>query len=453
MYAVDHLPSASHKRLEQEGTSRGKKCAIHMKDIATIVLGGGQGTRLFPLTMSRCKPALCYGGRYRLIDIPISNAIHSGCQQIFVITQFLSSSLHRHILSTYRFGTSSSTAIELLSTEEKPANKVWFQGTADAVRQNLSYFEDTHAEYFLILSGDQLYHMDFNELLDCAKETNADMVIASLLVDADRAKRLGVMKVDQRNFITAFHEKPQTQEDLKKMRLSESQANRLGGGADVVPHPYLGSMGIYLFKRQALIDILQKDPREDFGKHLIPSLIEQGKVAAYIHKGYWEDIGTVESFYLANMALTLPSPSFDCYQEQWPIFTKPVTLPGVKVLNGKIDRSILCEGSMLGEVEITDSIIGPRTLIKSGTAIRNTYVMGNEFFTPPKGHKRLPDQLYIGQDTVIEHAIIDRHVRIGDRVQLVNKEKRFHYDSENLYIRDGVIVVPQGASIPDDFVL
>lgn len=451
MHSVDHPISISDRRLEKKHAPLGKKRVVHMKDIAAIILGGGQGTRLFPLTMTRCKPALCYGGRYRLIDIPISNAIHSGCQQMFVITQFLSSSLHRHIMSTYRFGTSSSPMIELLSTEEKPANKVWFQGTADAVRQNLSYFEDTHAEYFLILSGDQLYHLDFNELLECAKETDADMVIASLLVDADQAKRFGVMTIDNDHFITEFQEKPQTSEALKKMRLSELQSRMLGG--ERASQTYLASMGIYLFKRQVLIDLLQNDPREDFGKHLIPTLIEKGNVATYIHQGYWEDIGTVESFYLANMALTSSSPPFDCYREQWPIFTKPVTLPGAKVLNGKIDRSILCEGSTLGEVEITNSIIGPRTLIKSGTTVRDTYMMGNEFFAPPQGHKRLPDQLYIGQDTVIERAVIDRHVCIGDRVQLVNKEKRTYLDSENLYIRDGIIVVPHGAYIPDDFVL
>jgi glucose-1-phosphate adenylyltransferase len=450
MHAVDDVVLAG--KLTGQKRAQLDKKRVHMKDVATIILGGGQGTRLFPLTMSRCKPALCYGGRYRLIDIPISNAIHSGCRQMFVITQFLSSSLHRHLLSTYRFGTASNATIELLSTEEKPANKVWFQGTADAVRQNLSYFEDTHAEYFLILSGDQLYHMDFNQLLDCAKETDADMVIASLLVDSESAKRLGVMKVGPEQLITDFYEKPQSPEALKKMRLSKSQADRLGATqGDSQSH--LASMGIYLFKRQALIDILQNDSREDFGKHLIPTLIEKGNVAAYLHRGYWEDIGTVESFYLANMALTSSFPLFDCYREQWPIFTKPVTLPGAKVLNGKIDRSILCEGSTLGEVEISDSIIGPRTLIKSGTVIRDTYVMGNEFFAPPQGHSRLPERLYIGQDTVIERAIIDRHVRIGDRVRLINQAGHSHYDSENVYIRDGVIVVPYGASIPDDFVL
>lgn len=452
MYVSDPILSAPYEPLNQKDGQLGKKRTVHMKHIATIVLGGGQGTRLLPLTASLCKPALCYGGRYRLIDIPISNAIHSGCQQIFVITQFLSSSLHRHILSTYRFGSSSSTVIELLSTEEKPMNKVWFQGTADAVRQNLNYFEDTDADYFLILSGDQLYQMDFNQLLDCAKETDADMVIASLVVNVDSARRMGVMQINQKNFITEFQEKPQIQKDLERMRLPSSQVLRLGGNL-LAPNSYLGSMGIYLFKRQALIDILRNDPREDFGKHLIPALIQKGNVAAYIHQGYWEDIGTVGSFYSANMALTLPSPPFDCYNEKWPIFTKPTTLPGAKVMNGKIDRSILCDGSVLGEVEITKSIIGPRTLIKSGTTIRDTYVMGNDFFTPPQGHKRLPHKLFIGQDSLIERAIIDRHVCIGNRVQLVNKEKLPYYDSEHVYIRDGVIIVPHGVSIPDDFVL
>jgi glucose-1-phosphate adenylyltransferase len=422
-----------------------KRRAAQMKDVATIILGGGQGSRLLPLTMSRCKPALCYGGRYRLIDIPISNTIHSGCKQIFVITQFLSRSLHQHILATYRFG-SSSTFIELLSTEEKPKNKVWFQGTADAVRQNLDYFEDTHAEYFLILSGDQLYHMDFNALLDCARETDADMMVASLPVDAAHAKRMGIMKINENHFIEDFHEKPQKQEELDKLRFSS------GAPHQKTSDLYLGSMGIYLFKRKALIDILRKDNREDFGKHLIPTLVGEGKVAAYIHHGYWEDIGTVESFYAVNMALTKSTTPFDCYREDWPIFSRPTTLPGAKVLGAVVDHSLLCEGTVIENATIKGSIIGPRTHVRSGTTICHTYVMGNDFFTPP-ANTRLPEKLHIGKNSIIERAIIDRHVCIGDHVQLVNKQNLVSYDSDHVYIRDGIIIVPHGASIPDGFVL
>lgn len=423
-----------------------------MKDVAAIILGGGQGTRLSPLTISRCKPALCYGGRYRLVDIPISNAIHSGCQKIFLITQFLSGSLHRHILSTYRFGNSSSSPIELLSAEEKPHSKNWFQGTADAVRQNLDYLEDSHADYFLILSGDQLYQMDYNDLLQRARETDADMVISCVPVNQSDTNRLGVMQVDQANFITAFHEKPQLEKDLKPLKLSKEQLVHF----DIDPSNklnYLGSMGIYLFKRQVLIDLLINDLREDFGKHLIPGLIEKGRVAAYIHQGYWKDIGTIESFYTANMALTQASPPFDCYNENWPIFAKPLTLPGAKIFDANVKNSLLCEGAIIEASEISNSIIGPRTVIKPGTKIHGTYIMGNDFFRAHQNNQRLPEQLHIGKNCTINKAIIDRHVWIGDNVQLINRKNLTNYDGKNIHICDGIIVVPHGSTITDNFIL
>lgn len=412
-----------------------------MKHVAAIILGGGQGTRLSPLTMSRCKPALSIGGRYRLIDIPISNAINSGCQKIFIITQFLSSSLHSHILSTYRTG-NLSNMIELLGTEEKPENKSWFQGTADAVRQNLSYLEDTHADYFLILSGDQLYRMDFSHLLHFAKETDADMVISCLPIQESDASRMGIMQIDHQNFITNFMEKPQEKSAIKHFKIKSSK------GLD-----YLGSMGIYLFKRKALIDLLNKDKREDFGKHLIPKMIKKGRTAAYIHQGYWEDIGTIASFYSANIAMTRPAPIFNCYDEVWPIFSKQASLPGARVQNAKINHSLLCEGAVLEETEVSHSIIGPRTLIKSGSKIHHSYIMGNEFFKTHETNKRLPSQFHIGNNCIIKKAIIDRHACIGNNVQLVNKKKLSHYDGSNIYIRDGIIIVPQGASIPDNFII
>lgn len=428
-----------------------KRSAITMKNTATVILGGGQGSRLFPLTLSRCKPALCYGGRYRLIDIPLSNAIHSGSQKIFVITQFLSSSLHKHILSTYQFG-NSSPSIELLSTEEKPENKSWFQGTADAVRQNLHYIEETHADYFLILSGDQLYHMDFNHFLECAVETDADMVISCLPINAHDASRMGIMQVDHNHFITGFKEKPKLANDLKDFSLSVDQKQHfeIDCASDL---DYLGSMGIYLFKRQTLIDLLSEDPREDFGKHLIPTLVEKGNVAAYVYQGYWEDIGTIESFYAANMALTLQSPPFNCYNESWPIFAKPTALPGAKIFGADIQHSLLCDGITIEDAKISHSIIGPRTSIKNGTTINQTYIMGNDFFKTRHSNVRIPEHLQIGKNTTISKAIIDRHVHIGNNVQLINKDKLSHYDGQNIYIRDGIIIVPHGVSIPDNFIL
>lgn len=451
MPTVDIVPASKPKRAPSV-IEQLKKKAINIKNIATIILAGGQGIRLFPLTMSRCKPDLCYGGRYRLIDIPISNAINSGCQKIFIATQFLSSSLHRHILTTYRFGNSFACAIELLAAEEKPKNRTWFQGTADAVRQNLNHLEETHAEYFLILSGDQLYHMDFNDLLDCAKETDADMVMACLPINEADTHRMGVLQVDNRNFITAFHEKPTLKSDLNQLNLSKIQSKRFGLKAEKNIY-YLGSMGIYLFKRQVLIDLLTDDPREDFGKHLLPTLIQKGKTAAYIHQGYWEDIGTIESFYFANMALTKPFPPFNCYNESWPICTKPVTLPGAKILQATINHSLLNEGTTIERSEISHSIIGPRTSIKSGTIIRNSYIMGNDFFKPALANSKLPPQFEIGKNCTIINTIIDRHVRIGNNVQLINKNNLSQYDGSGIHIRDGIIIVPHGTSLPDHFIL
>ena len=429
-----------------------EKHLLDMRRVATIILGGGQGSRLMPLTMTRCKPAISFGGRYRLIDIPISNAINSGSQKIFIITQFLSSSLHQHILSTYRFGSFSSGSIELLSAEEKHAQKTWFQGTADAVRQNIQYFRETPADYFLILSGDQLYHMDFSGMLEQAVETDADVVIACLPINQQDTQRMGVMQIDDAGLITNFKEKPQNVSDIETMRLSPEQALRFGTGS-TKELDYLGSMGIYLFKRQALFDLLANDPREDFGKHLIPTKVSQGNIAAYIHQGYWEDIGTIGSFYQANMALTEKNAQFDCYREDWRIFASPISLPGACLYDSQVDRSILCEGTVIDSSQITRSIVGPRVQICSDSLISNTYILGNDFFRPPVHDTGLPSKFQIGSNCLINNAIIDKHVCIGNHVKLINQNKLTHYDSPNVYIRDGIIIVPRGASIPDGYVL
>ncbi|MCE5319208.1 MAG: glucose-1-phosphate adenylyltransferase, partial [Parachlamydia sp.] len=288
--------------------------SVDMSRVAAIILGGGQGTRLYPLTQSRCKPAISFGGRYRLIDVPISNSINSGCHKLFIITQFLSSSLHQHIFNTYRHDIFSSGFLELLPAEEKPSQKEWFQGTADAVRQNLDYFIETPVDYFLILSGDQLYNMDYQEMIRFARATDADVVVASLPINSSDAKRMGVLKIDTSSRITEFVEKPQEESILQKMRQPVD-------GMTTPEKPFLGSMGIYVFKREALIQFLETDARADFGKHLIPSAVSQGRAAAYIYQGYWEDIGTIGSFYEANMALTKTEPDFNIYDENWPVYS------------------------------------------------------------------------------------------------------------------------------------
>ncbi len=414
--------------------------AIDTSRVATIILSGGEGTRLFPLTTTRCKPAISFGGKYRLIDIPLSNSINSKCLKIFVISQFLSTSLHQHISKTYHPGNYNTGFIELLSVEQKPKNKNWFLGTADAVRQNLEYFLDIPVDYFLILSGDQVYNMDFQEMLRFAKITNADLVIAAKHVrDENDAKRMGILKIDQSNQITDFIEKPEKPEVLETFKTSFDS--------------YLGSMGIYLFKREVLFKLLECDSREDFGKHLIPTEIKNGKTFAYLYDGYWEDIGTVGSYYHANMALTESTPKFNLYDENNPIFITHQNLPGPKIFNAKIDQSIISEGSIIEAASVTHSILGVRTVIKQGSVIKDSYIVGNDYYISPIPSEKNKKPFAIGCNTIITKAIIDKHVHIGNDVQLINKNNLLNYNSDDIYIRDGIIVVTRGALIPNGFIL
>ncbi len=423
------------------------KRSVDMNYVNTIILAGGNGTRLEPLTKTRCKPAVCFGGKYRLIDIPISNAIHSGCSKIFVISQYLSSSLNQHIFNTYHPGAFSSTAIELISAEQRHAQKSWFQGTACAIRQNLHHFTETPAEYFLILSGDQIYNMDFQHLMNFAKETNADLVIAALPVNEEDAKRMGVMKVHPDYSVAEFHEKPQAQEHINSLRLPLSTLEQMMEG-EIGNRQFLGSMGIYVFKRQALLDLLACDAREDFGKHLIPTKVSQGNVVVYPHNGYWEDIGTIKSFFKANIALTASDPDFNFGEEKKHIFFRQHYLPAPKIASSSIMNSIICEGSFVEAAEVTKSIIGLRSIVKQGSIIRNSYIIGNDFYT-----SSIQSTPSIGENCIIDHAIIDKNVHIGKNVQLINKDKLLNFSSDKICIRDGIIVVPRGAQLPDGFIL
>jgi glucose-1-phosphate adenylyltransferase len=423
-----------------------------MSSVGAIILGGGQGTRLFPLTHANCKPAILFGGRYRLIDIPISNALHSGITKIFVLTQFLARSLHSHIFHTYRHDSFSPGFIEILSAEQRPGNSEWYKGTADAVRQNIQYLKESSCEYFLILSGDQLYKMDYRQLIEWAEESDSDVVVATLPVGAKDAKRMGIMKVNEDQQIIDFLEKPSTEQDLSRMITSPTALNALGCNMKSERN-YLGSMGIYLFKRDSLISLLESDLRDDFGKHLIPNQVNKGKVSAFIHDGYWEDIGTIDAFYHANMALNLDNPPFSIYDEGKPIFSTPCFLPGARVYQCQVNNSTLCEGSLIWAEEISNSLLGQNTIIRKGTIVQDSYIMGND--TPSyKNRQSHNNEIYsIGEDCFIKKAIFDKNVTIGNRVQLTNRQKLKTYDSMNVFIRDGIIVVPKGATIPNDFVL
>ncbi len=423
---------------------------LDKKLVASIILGGGEGTRLYPLTLTRCKPAVNFGGKYRLIDVPISNSIHAECHKIFVLTQFLSSSLHKHIFQTYMQGGKVSGLIEILTAEQRPMNKTWYQGTADAVRQNIDYLLESPVEYFLILSGDQLYNINFQEMINFAIEKDVDVVVAALPVSSKEAPRMGILKADQDCNITDFYEKPQDKVTLQKFR---SPPEVLSGENIAGKRYYLGSMGIYLFKRKALVELLQADTRADFGKHLIPTKVQQGSIAAYLYDGYWEDIGTIEAFYQANMALTNPEPLFSIHNEQRPIFTSRYDLPPAKFSDTIIRQTILCEGALIEADEISKSIIGPRSVIHKGTVIKDSYVMGNDYYTSTISDVvRLPRHPQIGENSVIKKAIIDKNVYIGKGVQLINRQNLVNHDNENIYVRDGIIIVPRGATLPDGFI-
>lgn len=435
----------SEKRIMEKEFSRPN--SPDMSRVATIILGGGQGTRLAPLTLTQCKPAICFGGKYRLIDIPISNALNSGCHKIYVITQFLSAALHQHITRTYQLG--HRAHVEILTAEQRPTKNVWFEGTADAVRQNLDYISEISADYFLILSGDQLYNFNFQHMLHTALESGADLTVGAVRISEADAKRMGVLKINRDHLITDFFEKPQDNEILDKMRMPSGVLEQMGKGQDT-QRQHLGSMGIYLFKRKAIFDLLQLDTREDFGKHLIPNKVKQGKASAYVYDGYWEDIGTIESFYNANIAMTEMMPPLECYHEKQSIYFQPSHLPPAKIRGTVIKDALICDGAMVEADSVKGSILGLRTVVKPGTVIENSYFMGNDYYQYPY---QSGSKFQIGEDCMIKRAILDKHVTLGRGVRLINKNNLKHYDSEHVFIRDGVIIVTRGASLPDGYLL
>ncbi|MBN2478726.1 MAG: glucose-1-phosphate adenylyltransferase [Parachlamydiales bacterium] len=414
-------------------------------NIASVILAGGKGTRLYPLTSNHSKPAVSYGGRYKLIDIPISNSLNSNIRQIVVIAQYLVAEISHHLSQTYQFDNFFPGRLDLLTPEEKPSGeRIFFEGTADAIRKNVDTIFELPVDYFLILSGDQLYNIDFQKMFEFAKQKDADLTIASLPVCEKDAKRLGILKIDQNDYIEDFIEKPQEAEILKKFKIKKSLGNE--------KKSYLGSMGIYIFKRKALEALLKEDPREDFGKHLIPTQLKRGKAAAFVYNGYWEDIGTIKSFYDANIALTTSSCGLKTYDEKNPIYTCAHHLPGAKIKGAIITDSIICEGSIIEAKEITKSMIGLRSRILQNTIIKESVLLGNSTYTAPTQHEStLPKIFEIGKNTIIEKTIIDEHVRIGNNVKLINKKKLTTYDSEKISVRDGIIIIKSGITIEDGF--
>ena len=433
-----------------------KKLISHQEDdnflkrVATIVLAGGKGTRLFPLTMTRCKPAVSFGGRYRLIDIPLSNSLNSRINQIFVISQYFASELHQHILSTYQLDMFRTGGLELLTPQETTKGKEWFKGTADAVRQSLDYILRSNAEWFLILSGDQLYNMDLYEMLTFAKQKDADLVIASIPVLEPEAKRMGVIKINATSTITDFYEKPQESEILKEFELAEPFL-KANGHSTEEPH-YLASMGIYVFKRSAMIELLKLEGN-DFGRDLIPKFIKKAKCSAFIYQGYWEDIGTVASFYKANLILT-EGKGLNTYVEENQIYSTPQHIPNALISGTRVKGSLIGQGCLIEAEEITHSVVGVRAIVKKGTIIRDSIIMGNRTYHPFMDQDIPANQYFsIGENCIIQKTIIDEDTLIGNNVQLINKEGLETYDSDGIYIRDGIIIVTSGTEIPDNFIL
>lgn len=429
--------------------------AIPLDRVAVIVLGGGEGKRLQPLTKMRCKPAVSFGGRYTLIDIPISHALTTGIRKIYVIGQYMANSLQRHLFKTY--SSLMEKDLHLLLPEERAEGHVWYEGTADAVRKNMDFFSQISADYFLILSGDQLYNINFQKMINFGVESDASMVIAAQPVSEKNARRMGLLKLAPGTTrLEAFTEKPKEQELLDKFRIDDFSLARLGyKGLQGKNH--LGSMGIYLFKRQALFDLLIEDPRTDFGMHLIETEMKKGQVHSYFYDGYWEDIGTIDSYYHANLALTKKKSenSFDCYDEKNLIMTQSYHLPGAKVFNCLTNDSLLCEGSIVEAAELSNSIVGVRSKVGKGCLIQDAILVGNTYYERENpalhGKMHMPE---IGENSIIKRAIVDENVTIGKNVHLVNKMnyQTFDHPQELLYVRDGIIIVPAKAHIPDHFV-
>ncbi|HZG40657.1 MAG TPA: glucose-1-phosphate adenylyltransferase [Nodosilinea sp.] len=428
-----------------------------MKRVLGIVLGGGAGTRLYPLTKTRAKPAVPLGGKHRLIDIPISNCINSDISKIYVLTQFNSASLNEHISRAYSFSSFQQGFVEVLAAQQTPENLDWFQGTADAVRQYLWRFEDLNADEYLILSGDHLYRMDYRKFVRHHRETNADITLAVLPVDDTRASSFGLMKIDQSGRIIDFSEKPkgdalhQMQVDTSALGLSVEEAKE---------KPYIASMGIYLFKRDVMIDLLKKTEYTDFGKEIIPNSAKDYNIQAYLFNDYWEDIGTIESFFNANLALVKqPNPLFSFYDEGAPIYTRARYLPPTKYLKCDISESMVSEGCILKECSITNSVIGIRSRIESGCTITDSLIMGADYYQDNVERRSSCDSaavpLGIGANSTIHHAIIDKNARIGCNVQILNKDRveEAEREEEGFYIRSGIVTVLRGATIPDETVI
>ncbi len=427
------------------------------REVLSLILGGGRGTRLYPLTMLRSKPAVPIGGKYRLIDIPISNCINSDCNRIYVLTQFLSVSLHRHISNTYKFDPFSKGFVEILAAQQTNEASDWYQGTADAVRQNIRYVHEDPCQDVLILSGDQLYRMDYRHLLKTHRDTKAEVTIAVMPVREDQTSQLGLLSADDSGRVTGFVEKPKTAEQRAPVRMKEAWMN--ARGIDATGRPYLANMGIYLFQRDALFQLLNEPPlATDFGKEIFPRSVAVRGVYAHLFDGYWEDVGTVKSYHEANVALTNDEPSFVFHAPEGVIYTRMRYLPASRVNHATLDHALISDGCVIGAgTKISNSVVGVRTQIGKDVVLKNSVIIGADGYESvaekADNQRRGLPNIGIGDNAVIENAILDKDARVGANARLCNKDKVQNGEGPNFVIRDGIIVIPRSAIVLDGTII
>ena len=425
------------------------RAPIDTGNVLSVIMGGGQGTRLFPLTKERSKPAVPLAGKYRLVDIPISNCINSGLKRIYLLTQFNSASLHRHISQSYKFDHFSGGFVEILAAEQTFTDTSWYQGTADAVRKNLVHLLNHDFEHVLILSGDQLYRMDFRKLLAQHAASGSDLTIATIPVRRPEAQSLGIMQIDAERRITRFVEKPKDAALQDSLRLPRDWYGQLGvEGEDEF---FLASMGIYVFNRKVLLKLLD-NTLTDFGKHIIPGAISTHRVYSYVFQGYWEDIGTIRSFFEANLDVTSELPRFNFFDMSAPIFTRPRFLPASKINGAEIDHAIISDGCIINHAKIAHCIVGVRSVVGAGSNLNRTILLGSDFFESEasiiENESSGRPRIGVGTNTRIENAIIDKNARIGNDVVISPAGKPDNIDHPLYYIRDGVVIIPKGGIIP-----
>jgi len=428
--------------------------SVNTSKVLSVIMGGGQGKRLFPLTKERAKPAVPLAGKYRLVDIPISNCINSGLRRIYLLTQFNSASLHRHISQSYKFDHFSGGFVEILAAEQTYADTSWYQGTADAVRKNLIHFMNHDWEHLLILSGDQLYRMDFRQIISLHSEANADITIAAIPVERREAASLGIMQIDADRRITRFVEKPSDKAVQDSLRLPPEWYPKLGikGDGELL----LASMGIYVFNREVIRRLLDNN-LTDFGKDIIPQAIHDLRVFASVFQGYWEDIGTIRAFFEANLDVTNELPRFNFFDMAAPIFSRPRFLPGSKINGAQIDHAVISDGCIINRAVITHSIVGLRSLVGSGTILNRAIVLGSDYYESYESiiehEKAGKPRIGVGINCRIENAIVDKNARIGDNVVISPAGKPENVDHASYYIRDGIVVIPKNGIIPHGMVI